>query len=51
MKGNKIKTAKQAIVDFINATYDMPENKDVTFTLITFADREYTEGARGESTR
>ena len=48
MKGNKIKTAKQAIVDFINATYDMPENKDVTFTLITFADREYTEGARGD---
>ena len=48
MKGNKIKTAKQAIVDFINATYKIPENKDVTFTLITFADREYTEGARGD---
>ena len=47
MKGNKIKTAKQAIVDFINATYKIPENKDVTFTLITFAKREYTEGARG----
>ena len=48
MKGNKIKTAKQAIVDFINATYKIPENKDVTFTLITFAKREYTEGARGD---
>ena len=47
MKGNKIKTAKQAIVDFINATYKIPENKDVTFTLITFADRKYTEGAIG----
>ena len=48
MKGKKIETAKQAIVDFINATYKIPENKDVTFTLITFADREYTEGARGD---
>ena len=48
MEGKKIKTAKQAIVDFINTTYDMPENKDVTFTLITFAKREYTEGARGD---
>ena len=48
MEGDKIKTAKQAIVDFINATYKIPENKDVTFTLITFAKREYTEGARGD---
>ena len=48
MKGEKIKTAKQAVIDFIEKTYKTEENKDVTFTLITFAKREYTEGARGD---
>ena len=48
MKGDKIKTAKQAVIDFIEKTYKTEENKDVTFTLITFAKREYTEGARGD---
>ena len=39
----RIDIAKKALVNFIEETYKIEENKDVTFTLITFSRREYTE--------
>ena len=43
----RIQVAKRAITDFINRTYAIEANKDVTFTLVTFASRKYTEGKGG----
>ena len=42
---SKLEVAKKALINFVNTTYKIEENKNVTFTLITFANRQYTEGA------
>ena len=39
----RIDIAKNAIIQFVNSTYAIEKNADVTFTLITFNNRENTE--------
>ncbi len=43
-KITRLDVAKEAIENFIEETYKIEENKNVTFTLLTFANRAYTEG-------
>ena len=44
MNNSRIVDARNAINTFVENTYAIEKNKNVTFTLLTFANRDYTEG-------
>ena len=44
MNNERIEDARNAINTFVENTYAIEENKNATFTLLTFANRDYTEG-------